>query len=57
MASLVAYTGVSGPVPNLLQGLAQPSATDEARPEGMRVAAPFARTKQAMAHGYMGAMQ
>jgi mannose-6-phosphate isomerase len=57
MASLVAYTGVGGPVPDLLRSLAQPRATDEARPEGMQVAAPAARTKPAMAHGQMGAMQ
>jgi len=57
MASLVAYTGVSGPVPHLPQSLARPGATDEARPEGMQVAAPVARTRPSMAHGHMGAMQ
>jgi mannose-6-phosphate isomerase len=57
MASLVAYAVVSGPVPYLLQSLAQPSATDAARPEGVQVAAPIARTKPAMAHRRRGAME
>jgi mannose-6-phosphate isomerase len=54
MASLVAYTGA---VPHLLQSLAQPSAMDEAWPEGMQVAAPLTRTKTALAHRHIGAMR
>ncbi len=57
MASLVAYTGISGPVPHLLQSLAQPSSTDEARPKGIQLAAPVSETKPSMAHGHMGAMR
>jgi mannose-6-phosphate isomerase len=50
MTSLVAYTGASGAIPDMLQSLAQPSATDVARLEGMQAASPVIRTKPAMAH-------
>ena len=57
MASLVAYTGVGGPVPHLLQRPAQPSAPDAAPPEGMQVPTSLPRTKAAPVHGHAGAMQ
>jgi mannose-6-phosphate isomerase len=57
MASLLAYTGTGGAVPNLLQTLAQPGSTDGAQLEGMQAAAPDAGTKPAMAYGTQGATQ
>jgi len=54
MASLVAYTGVGGPVPYLLQGAVQPSVVDAAPLHGMWVPASLLHTKAAPLHGLAG---
>jgi mannose-6-phosphate isomerase len=55
MASLVAYTGVGGPVPHLLQGPAQPSGADAAPLEGRQVPTSLLHTTAAPEHGIAGA--
>jgi mannose-6-phosphate isomerase len=55
MASLVAYTGVGGPVPRLLQGPAQPSVADEAPPKVRQVPTSFLLKEAAPVHGLAGA--
>jgi mannose-6-phosphate isomerase len=55
MASLVAYTGVGGPVPHLLQRTAQPSVADAAPPERRQVPTSFLHTKAAAVRGHAGA--
>ena len=52
LASLVAYTGVGGPVPRLLQGPAQPSVADAAP---LEVPTSLLHTKAGPAHGLAGA--
>jgi len=54
MASLVAYTGVGGPVPHLLQRRAQASAPDAAPLEDRPRPTPFLRTKAAPMNGPAG---
>jgi mannose-6-phosphate isomerase len=55
MASLVAYTGVGGPVPRLLQGPAQPSVADGAPPVVRQVPTSFLLKEAAPVHGLAGA--
>jgi mannose-6-phosphate isomerase len=55
MASLVAYTGVGGPVPRLLQGPAQPSVADGAPPKVRQVPTSFLLKEAAPVHGLAGA--
>jgi mannose-6-phosphate isomerase len=55
MASLVAYTGVGGPVPRLLQGPAQPSVADAAPLGGRQVPTSLLHTKVDPEHGLAGA--
>jgi mannose-6-phosphate isomerase len=55
MASLVAYTGVGGPVPRLLQGPAQPSVADAAALQGRQMTPSHLRTRADPAHGPAGA--
>ena len=55
MASLVAYTGVGGPVPRLLQCPAQPSVADAAPLEGRQVPTSLLHTKADPEHGLAGA--
>jgi mannose-6-phosphate isomerase len=57
MASLVAYTGVGGPVPYLLQGTAQPSVADAAPLHGRQVPTSLLRTTAAQVHGLAGTKQ
>jgi mannose-6-phosphate isomerase len=57
MASLVAYTGVGGPAPHLLQRTAQPSVADGAPPEGRQVPTSSLHTQSAPARGLAGATQ
>ena len=54
MASLVAYTGVGGPAPRLLQRTAQASVADAAPLEGRQVPTSHLHTKAAPAHGLAG---
>jgi len=55
LASLVAYTGVGGPVPRLLQGPAQPSVADAEPLEGRQVPTSLLHTKADPEHGLAGA--
>ena len=55
MVGLVAYTGVGGPVPRLLQGPAQPSVGDAAPLEGRQVPTSLLHTKTDPEHGLAGA--
>jgi mannose-6-phosphate isomerase len=55
MASLVAYTGVGGPVPRLLQGPAQPIVADTAPLEGRQVPTSDLRKRADPEHGLAGA--
>jgi hypothetical protein len=55
MASLVAYTGVGGPVPHLLQRTAQPSVVDAEPLEGNQMPTSHLRTKADPVHGLAGA--
>jgi mannose-6-phosphate isomerase len=55
MASLVAYTGVGGPVPRLLQGPAQPIVADTAPLEGRQVPTSDLHTRVDPRHGLAGA--
>jgi mannose-6-phosphate isomerase len=54
MASLVAYTGVGGPVPRLLQGPTQASVADAAPLQGGQAATSHLHTKAGSAHGLAG---
>jgi mannose-6-phosphate isomerase len=54
MASLVAYTGVGGPVPYLLQGTAEPSVADAAPLHGRQVPTSLLHTKATPLHGLAG---
>ena len=54
MASLVAYTGVGGPVPRLLQGTAQPSVADAASLQGRQMPTSLLHTRAGPAHGLAG---
>jgi mannose-6-phosphate isomerase len=55
MASLVAYTGVGGPVPRLLQGPAQPIVADTAPLEGTQMPTSDLHTRADPRHGLAGA--
>ncbi len=55
MASLVAYTGVGGPVPRLLQGPAQPSVADAAPLEGRQAPTSHLHARADPEHGLAGA--
>jgi mannose-6-phosphate isomerase len=55
LASLVAYTGVGGAVPRLLQNTAQPSVADAASPQGRQMLTSLLHTKADPAHGLAGA--
>jgi mannose-6-phosphate isomerase len=55
MVSLVAYTGVGGPVPRLLQHTAQPSVADAASLQGRQMPTSLLHTKAGPAHGLAGA--
>ena len=57
MVGLVAYTGVGGPVPHLLQRTAQPSVADAAPLEGRQVPTSFLHEKAAPVHGLAGTKQ
>lgn len=56
MASLVAYTGVGGPVPHLLRRTAQPGVADAAPLQGRQVSTSLRHTRAAPVHGLAGAM-
>ena len=55
LTSLVAYTGVGGPVPHLLQGPAQVSVADASPIGGRRVPTSLLHTKADPEHGLAGA--
>jgi mannose-6-phosphate isomerase len=55
MASLVAYMGVGGLIPRLLQGPAQPNVADAAPLEGRQVPTSHLHTKADPEHGLAGA--
>jgi mannose-6-phosphate isomerase len=55
MAGLVAYTGIGGPVPHLLQSAAQPSVAETAPLADGQVPTPSIRTRADPAHGPAGA--
>jgi hypothetical protein len=57
MASLVAYTGVGGPVPHLLQHPAQGSATGAAPLPDKQAPRSFLRTRATPMYGPVGTMQ
>jgi mannose-6-phosphate isomerase len=57
MVGLVAYTGAGGPVPHLLQRVAQPSSTGADGPEEVQVPKSLTRAKAAPVHGPVGTTQ
>jgi mannose-6-phosphate isomerase len=57
MVSLVAYTGVGGPIPHRLQRATEPGATDAGGRREMQMATCLTRPQAVPAHGPVGPMQ